>query len=143
MLGSKSPIQHISTLLRIKEPFKTTTFLTVWSFLLCSTSKDSFPGQQKLFRDKTTPEQGLSPATRPQRGECSSERSPVNGLLPGFLEQLIGLGEMPTAKEASVDREGRGMHRLQDVVAFLGSTRGNHSLDSCFQLLGQGWLLPL
>lgn len=45
--------------------------------------------------------QGLLPSLSP----CS-ECFPVNGLLARFLEEFIGLGEVPAAKEPSVDREG-------------------------------------
>lgn len=60
--------------------------------------------------------QGLLPSLSP-----SSECFPVDGLLPRFLEEFISLGEVPAAKKPSVDREGRGMNRLQDVMTFLGT----------------------
>lgn len=60
--------------------------------------------------------QGLLPSL-----SLSSECFPVDGLLPGFLEEFICLGEVPAAEKPSVDREGRGMNRLQDVVTLLGT----------------------
>lgn len=44
---------------------------------------------------------------------------PVYRSLSGFLEQLIGFWEVPASKEASVSRQGRRVHSLQDVVPFL------------------------
>lgn len=49
---------------------------------------------------------------------------PVDQLLPGFLQEFIRFGEMPTAKEPPVHREGRGMCCLKDVMPFLQEARG-------------------
>lgn len=44
---------------------------------------------------------------------------PVYRSLSGFLEQLVGLWEVPASEEASVSRQGRRVHSLQDVMPFL------------------------
>jgi len=80
---------------------------------------------KKFFKNETTPETGAAfHSPTPPASARRSERSPVDGLLAGFLQQLVRLREMPTAKKPSVDGERRGMRRLQDVVAFLQSVGG-------------------
>lgn len=46
---------------------------------------------------------------------------PVDGWLSRFLKQLVGLWEMLASKKASVSRQGRRVHSLQDMMAFLES----------------------